>query len=490
MTSPWDNPRARRSALEIAERLRTLSETERDMIRLVGTPGFRRWLDQIHNIGGCADPIYLAGRTTTRDAVTGAVMRVYTTADEPGGVLALRCGNRRETRCAPCSRIHAGDTFHLVRAGLLGGKEVPSTVTGHPRLFITLTAPGFGAVHRATDSRDRKCRPRRDGGECPHGRLIGCNQVHSEADPRVGQPICGRCYDYAAHVLWHAKAGALWNRTTILIRRHLAAAMGITQRTLNSHLRVSFAKVAEYQKRGAIHLHAVVRADGPSGPDDAPPPAVTAEILETVVRSAAGAAEARTPYAPGLGEHVISWGAEIDVHAIHSADSEIDGVPMTDEAVAAYIAKYVSKSVGEVGGIDRRITSAGEIGRLRVSPHVRALMGTCWRLGGVVELAPLRLRLWAHALGYRGHVLTKSRRYSTTYEQLRAVRAEYRKTKAAGGSVPVDVPTDVESAWRYVRSGHTSAEAEIAAGVSQDLSRNRDVGRSELCNEEGRRDYD
>ncbi|MBP2061709.1 hypothetical protein J2Z30_002718 [Streptomyces iranensis] len=190
-----------------------------------------------------------------------------------------------------------------------------------------------------------------------------------------------------------------------------------------------------------------------------------------------------------MGEHIIRWGAEIDVHAIHSVHSEIDGVPMTDEAVAAYIAKYVSKSVGEVGGIDRRIASAGEIDRLRISPHVRALMGTCWRLGGVVELAPLRLRLWAHALGYRGHVLTKSRRYSTTYEQLRAVRAEYRKTKAAGGSVPADVPTEIESAWRYVRSGHTPAEAEIAAGVSQDLSRSRDIGRSELSNEEGRRVY-
>lgn len=29
---------------------------------------------------------------------------------------------------------------------------------------------------------------------------------------------------------------------------------------------VSFAKVAEYQQRAAIHFHAVVRLDGPSGP--------------------------------------------------------------------------------------------------------------------------------------------------------------------------------------------------------------------------------
>ncbi|WP_328769338.1 replication initiator [Streptomyces sp. NBC_00286] len=52
-------------------------------------------------------------------------------------------------------------------------------------------------------------------------------------------------------------------------------------------------------------------------------------------------------------------------------------------------------------------------------------MRTCWRLGGLPEYASLRLRTWAHTLGHRGHVLTKSRAYSTTYAAVRAERARH-----------------------------------------------------------------
>lgn len=42
------------------------------------------------------------------------------------------------------------------------------------------------------------------------------------------------------------------------------------------------------------------------------------------------------------------------------------------------------------------------------------MIGTCWWLGGLAPFKSLRLRRWAHMLGYRGHFSTKSRRYSTT----------------------------------------------------------------------------
>ncbi|AUA11663.1 hypothetical protein CFP59_03778 [Streptomyces malaysiensis subsp. malaysiensis] len=69
------------------------------------------------------------------------MLSACSTADEPGERLAVRCRNRRATICAPCSRLHAGDTFHLVRSGLTGGKTVPEAVRDRPRLFVTLTAP-------------------------------------------------------------------------------------------------------------------------------------------------------------------------------------------------------------------------------------------------------------------------------------------------------------------------------------------------------------
>jgi hypothetical protein len=36
------------------------------------------------------------------------------------------------------------------------------------------------------------------------------------------------------------------------------------------------------------------------------------------------------------------------------------------------------------------------------------------------------LARWVHMLGFRGHFITKSRRYSTTLGDLRATRAAYR----------------------------------------------------------------
>ncbi|MFF3410456.1 replication initiator [Streptomyces sp. NPDC002742] len=462
---------ARRSALHRAERLRGLSETERDLIRLANEPGFPRWLEQIKATGGCAHPIYLAGRTTVIHPDTGQVLRHYDTDDEPGGRLPVRCRNRRDSRCQPCSRLHSGDTFHLVRSGLLGGKGIPSTVASHPRLFVTLTAPSFGAVHRAT-SDGEPCRPRAVGTRCGHGRPLSCGAAHASDDGAVGQPLCPECYDYTGHVLWHAHAGELWNRTTRAIRRQLATAAGITQSRIGEHLRLSFAKVAEYQRRGAVHFHAVVRVDGPGGPEAAPPDWASVHVLEAAVRAAVPAVEASMPYVFALGERVFRWGTQLDVHPIRRA---LDDGPVTDQAVAAYVAKYVSKSVGDVGGTDRPITSYEELDLLPVSAHTRALMGTCWRLGRLGELDRLSLRAWAHTLGYRGHVLTKSRRYSTTYAALRTERADH---KRSGEKVPEPAVSDVS--WRYVGSGHTPGEAEVAAGIAEDLAQLRDIAREEI----------
>lgn len=457
----------RRSISDGIGRPRHISATERDLIRLVHEPGFSRWLDQIRSVGGCAHPIYLAGHTTTRDALTGEVLRHYDTATEPGGRMPVRCRNRRETRCAPCSYLHAGDTFQLVRSGLLGGKGVTAGVRHHPRLFVTLTAPSFGAVHRASGPDAAPCRPRRNGGHCEHGTPVSCFQRHEETESAVGQPICPHCYDYAGHVLWNASAGSLWNRFCHALRRQVATAAGITQTRLREHLTLSFAKVAEYQRRGAVHFHAVIRLDGPEGPSSPPPLWATSDLLSEAIRSAHASVETRTPYSLATGERVIRWGEEIDVHPIQS-DAFSESSAVTSGAVAAYVAKYVSKSVGDSGGIDYRPEDLDTIHHAPVNAHLRALMAACWRLGGLVELEPLNLGAWPHTLGYRGHVLTKSRRYSTTYGALREVRTDYQAGDAL--DFPEDRDTLTESSWRYVGSGHSLAESEIAHGIAEDIA--------------------
>jgi hypothetical protein len=55
------------------------------------------------------------------------------------------------------------------------------------------------------------------------------------------------------------------------------------------------------------------------------------------------------------------------------------------------------------------------------------MMTTAWRLGAHPATGNPRLRKWAHMLGYGGHFLTKSRRYSVSFGQLRRARTEHRR---------------------------------------------------------------
>ncbi|MGH3164515.1 MAG: replication initiator [Trebonia sp.] len=162
----------------------------------------------------CTRPVRLFGRVDYLDSATGEILHRYTTEHEPGGVLRVPCKTRRASRCQYCAEIYRADTYQLIRAGLTGGKGVPATVAAHPCLFVTRTAPSFGAVHarREKDGRVLLRRPRRDGGTCPHGRPVACAERHNADDPRIGTPVCVDCYDYTESVLFNAMAPELWRR--------------------------------------------------------------------------------------------------------------------------------------------------------------------------------------------------------------------------------------------------------------------------------------
>jgi Replication initiator protein, pSAM2 len=231
----------------------------REVIDRAG-PGYERWAEQVAATGYCTHPVRLRGTVEHADAATGEVRTVYDTEREPDATLLKACGNRRVSVCPSCSATYQADSFHLVAAGLRGGKGVPERVARHPRLFVTFTAPSFGPVHsrRAQGRLVYPCQPYRQGQRCPHDKRAGCWQRHDEDDPRLGEPLCPRCYQAGAQVLWNALAGRLWSRTTIYVYRTLAKAAGMSEAELRRVVRISFAKVAEYQKRGAVHFHAVI----------------------------------------------------------------------------------------------------------------------------------------------------------------------------------------------------------------------------------------
>ncbi|WNZ08687.1 replication initiator [Streptomyces sp. 11x1] len=413
---------------------------------------------QIQRLGGCERPVRMEGHRLDVHAATGEIVREITDTDLPAGQLLIRCNNRRATRCAACAEVYRKDTFHLVTAGLSGGKGISPAVAQHPRVFATFTAPSFGPVHN-----------RPTGGRCR------CGRAHLEDDPALGTPLDPDRYDYRAAVLWNAHAGALWARFTTYLRQQLASRAGITRTALRHSVKVSYAKVAEYQRRGAVHFHAVIRLDGPEGAGDAPPPWATTELLTDAIRTAARLAETPGPLLDGR-SFSFRFGKQLDIRPIRSADFAGTS-ELSSRAVAAYIAKYATKGAETAGTLDRPIRNPiTDLIGAQVTDHARQLILTCWHLGARPELEALRLRKWAHMLGFRGHFSTKSRAYSVTLGALRQERADHNealtRARAAEAGHPLPDPDTVLvlSHWRFAGTGLTAAETWFATSRRPDAT--------------------
>jgi hypothetical protein len=424
---------------------------------------------QISTAGMCSHPVRLRGKVTAVDLATGETATVYDTASESGGVLHVACGNRRESACPTCSAVYKRDARQLVRAGLVGGKGVPESVSEHPCVFATLTAPGFGPVHarRERNGKVLPCRPRRDAAKrvCPHGRDISCAVRHADDDPRLGRAMCGDCYDYRAAVLFNAVAGDLWRRFTTYLPRHLAALGGVTQREFREAVKVRFVKVAEYQARGVVHFHALIRLDANTDTYASPAPEWSTDRLETAVKSAVAKASALVPVGKTGRALLLTFGPQVDVRRVldHQGDT------LTRDAVANYIAKYATKTADAPGLPSSRLRSLDEIGALRCSAHHKRMIETAWHLGH---------RQWAHMLGYGGHFLTKSRAYSVTFGQLRRARIEHRQAQRYDPAQldpwgrPVSETTVLFlGSWSYAGSGYAASDAHLLALMSADNSR-------------------
>lgn len=459
-----------------------LSDETRAALERAAMPDFDRWKRMVYATGGCAQPVRLHGERLTLDAATGEILDIYRTADEPTGFLLTACGNRRVSRCPACSAVYKDDTYHLIISGLRGGKGVPEGVGAHPRAFVTLTAPSFGAVHAHRSGKDGKtlpCRPRRDSPVCPHGRPEGCGMRHGRDNSRVGQALCESCYDYRGAVLWNAHAGELWRRLTQTLPVIFARLLGVRRAHLRRTLRLSYVKVAEYQARGLVHFHAVIRLDGPDGPTSSPPDWATVTLLDDAIRQAAAqvtvTASEQTPDGPP--PVLLRWGDQLDVRPVY-VSTDLDG--MSDQRVASYVAKYATKGAESAGTVDRRVRDAGDIAELAVTEHARRMIFTCFALSRLPQYRDIPLRQWAHMLGYRSHFSTKSRHYSVTLGELRQTRAGYRAEQARlllGLPDPAEEKTITLSEWRYAGSGHRHGEPFWAEHIRQRITTARRMAR-------------
>ncbi|MFD7308338.1 replication initiator [Promicromonospora sp. NPDC059942] len=478
------------------------------------------------SVGYCSHPIKLSGSSMTIDTTTGEVVGRYDSDDAPMGHLYRPCGNRREDICPACSRVYARDTFAMIRSGLVGGKTVPETVADNPLVFATLTAPSFGHVHgiRAKDGHKvgGMCRPFDRNKVCEHGRSKSCMRAHTENETAVGSPLCWDCYDWESAIVWQWHAPELWRRFTIALRRALASHLGLTDTELKQAASVQYAKVAEYQARGLVHFHALVRLDGPDGLGSAAP--IDGQTLADLIESAARGVEfTATPVDGADVLRVLAFGSQLDARTVRTglpgslADDARTSDALVPEQVAGYLAKYATKSTAQDPAAPRP-----HLARMGRTARVLGLRARQWcpnghegtvtlpervEDGGLFALAmdektgakipeipecgcedcingPYRLLTkWAKMLGFRGHFSTKSRRYSVTLGRLRGARARYARLQAEAqrSGEPLDVAdlerrllSDdeqttlvVEGSWQYAGTGWaTNGEKELAEAAA------------------------
>jgi|SRR5665213_2385814 len=455
--------------------------TDGILARLNGTGNLEEFTSQVRAVRGCRRPVRLSGHVI--GIGDGGRLEVrFDTRHLPDGVLLKACGSRRETVCPPCASLYRGDAFALVAAGLRGGKDVPESIGDHPAVLLTLTAPSFGAVHRMRPN--GTCHPW--GARCPHGRALVCSQRHGRSDEALGQALCPGCYDYEGAVLFNAGVSELWRRTSIYALRALGSLLGLSAREAARQLRLSYVKVVEFQRRGSVHLHALVRADARADEHGDAPKGIDADALASALQIAAR--KVSTPLPGADGDRRMAWGIQIDTAMVTDAENG-------RRRAAAYLAKYATKGSDEHGVLDHRLR-VGVCSDERLPDHLRALVETAWALGDDEAFEAIRPQLWAHSCGFRGHFLTKSRRWSTTFGALRDERQQWRLANRAGGQgeatpgndPPVDVTSDELEVreWNYEGSGYlTSGDVCLARNLEDDLRLGRWLAREEVVAESG-----
>jgi hypothetical protein len=472
---------------------------------------FPAWLLHVKSASACVRPVRLAGTIATVEAATGRLLAERSTADMPDGVIYKPCGNRRESICPACSKVYQRDAYQLVRAGLVGGKGVPEQVAHHPAVFPTFTAPSFGEVHtrpvkrhtcarrKDCDCRPEPCHARRDLTVCAHGVRMVCFARHTVDDARLGTPLCLDCYDHQAQAVWNLSAGELWRRTTIAVNRYirrLAKQRGIPYVAMFSAsgrvrmvapVRLSFGKAAEMQRRGAVHFHAIVRLDGinPTDPTAVvPPPAGidAQDLVDAMDHAAATVGFTTEPHPARADGWPVGWGGQVHTKVITVAGKG----EVTDAQVAGYLAKYATKSTEITGHtsprLDRTDLHTVNVYADPAGTHCERLVYAAWQLGRYPDWR--RLRRWAHMLGYGGHFLTKSRRYSITFGQLRNSRIVFHRAETAGptADAPAEPPTTlIVNFLQFVGAGwHTTADALLANTSAQMAREHQDAARRYL----------
>ncbi len=244
----------------------------------------------------------MAERTSEDNAARASVLeRGCSSPIKATSGIWVRCGSRIKSRCPSCAELYRNDWAAIARSGVFDGP-----VEDFRFYLLTLTAPTFGRVHRVP----------RDGGKPPA--RCGCGAVHTARDAGLrGVPLDPVSYDYAGQVAWNRDSGVLWDRTRRALRDRWES--------------VEFFIVREWQDRGVLHVHAIIRIARMEAP--------TAATLRDRARAATAVSK--------IDGNVIEWGTQAQCDAFRADGDGAKTIWYLSKALN-YVLKDVATGADEV----------------------------------------------------------------------------------------------------------------------------------------------
>lgn len=206
------------------------------------------------------------------------------------------CGRTRTSACGHCSGIKRGDVAACARSGW---SDRPTS----RGIWLTLTAPGTDALPW-------------DRSLCTHSATVKCSGT------------AGCSVDGFALAGWHANLPLRWSHFVTELRRSLNP--GLTGPPSTWPVQVEFFKTYEPQRRGALHVHAMLRVTGVC-------------TYRRLVRAC------------GKARRANGFGPQMKCESVDLSNSE------SGARIAGYCAKYCTKSSDALPLVKRLDCVTGEL---------------------------------------------------------------------------------------------------------------------------------
>lgn len=308
-----------------------------------------------------ADVLDLASFTRADKCSQPVVMTKVDVNTKEAVDVSFPCGTSDANRCQSCSEY----LQKLRQRQMVEGLSVEGTQSA----LLTLTAPSFGAVHRASfTSKDNQALKRvlpqrrevmkqvmmRKNGKC------GCGKWHEYTDDIVGTPR-GK-YDYIGEVIWSHNLPRLVKSLVKRIRC-IARCCQIEDDEIGIY------SVYERQKRGSLHIHALITVkNNPARFSHmmseikttwvSPTSRLDEKLVEylnsdlaqqkfdlTGVVSSAGvkASIPKANWKKGVEVEATQFGSVFDLQILSGTSSTLENITTSRQA-SEYVAKYLTKT--------------------------------------------------------------------------------------------------------------------------------------------------